>query len=152
MRIGREYPDEDAIMEEQKRTGIPVQEFTFGMVHATVWANRAQSGGLVLKISLRRLETSRDGVTVYRSAFYPEDLEDIDVDVVARCVHAAFRSPDRSYPSSRTGPSRSYPILASRTRQKKNRLLLVCRVDFSAASAHWSVFTELTADGVKAVR
>ena len=64
-------------MEEQKRTGIPVQEFTFGMVHATVWANRAQNGGLVLKISLRRLEKSRDGVTVYRSAFYPDDLEDI---------------------------------------------------------------------------
>lgn len=64
-------------MEEQKRTGIPVQEFTFGMVHATVWANRGHNGGLVLKISLRRLETSRDGATAYRTAFYPEDLEDV---------------------------------------------------------------------------
>ncbi len=64
-------------MEDKKQTGIPVQEFTFGMVHATVWANRAPKGGLILKISLRRLETSSDGAKGYRAAFYPEDLEDV---------------------------------------------------------------------------
>ena len=70
-------------MEEKKATGIPVQEFTFGNVKATVWANKPVNGEVFLKVSLCRLHELPDGSKSYRNSFFPDDLGDLEL-VAAR--------------------------------------------------------------------
>jgi len=65
-------------MEERRNRGIIVNHFTSGDVEATVWANSApDAGGLVLRVKLTRIDSTRDGSTQYRSTFRLEDLEDM---------------------------------------------------------------------------
>ena len=63
--------------ERRKRTGMLLDDFTFGMVESTVWLNWAEAGGVSLKVRLRRLEAPGEGDNYHPFSFYPEDLEDI---------------------------------------------------------------------------
>ena len=58
--------------------GEAVHEPQFGKVRGTVWKNLSENTGLhYYKMSIRRVETDRDGKVHLENSFWPEDMKDV---------------------------------------------------------------------------
>jgi hypothetical protein len=58
--------------------GEAVYEPQFGKVRGTVWKNLSENTGLhYFKMSIRRVETDRDGKVHLENSFWPEDMKDV---------------------------------------------------------------------------
>ena len=92
--------------QNKKRTGIPVQEFTYGNAKATVWANKPVNGDMFVKISFCRIEALPDGRKDYQFSFYPQDLKDV-ADVAIRTLLWLREAAGVILPTMEKGPRRA---------------------------------------------